>query len=82
MASFEDMVVVGVSKRRKQLTACENCHRKYSNFLLDKDHENQCGKYANIHFFTNCKLLVGNLRAPSIHIITDSLATYLINLLS
>ena len=51
MASFEDMVVVGVSKRRKQLTACENCHRKYSNFLLHKDHENQCGKYANIYFF-------------------------------
>ena len=39
MASFEDMVVVGGSKRRKQLTAFKNCHRKYSNFLIHKDHE-------------------------------------------
>ena len=39
--SCEDMVVVGGKKRRKQLTACKNCHRRYSNFSLHKDHEKQ-----------------------------------------
>ena len=57
MASSEDMVVVGGTKRRKQLTACKNCHRKYSNFSLRKDHENQCGKSANLwgFFCSKCK---------------------------
>ena len=61
MGSCEDMVVAGGgSKQRKQLTACKNCHRKYSNSSLHKEHEKKCGKYANLFFFffcTKCKLL-------------------------
>ena len=46
IGSCEDMVVAaGGSKWRKQLTACKNCHQKYSNFSSHKDHEKQCGKY-------------------------------------
>ena len=51
MRSCEDMVVAGGKKRRKQLTACKNCHRKYSNSSLHKDHEKKCSKYANVCFF-------------------------------
>ena len=61
MTSCEEMVVVGDgSKRRMQLTVCENCHRKYVNLLLHTDHEKQCGKPGNLWVFLPSVIFCGS----------------------